>query len=232
MAMLRSALFALVFYPCTLLAALAVPLVALRGRAAMIRYAGGWTRFHRWCARRLLGIETRVEGTFPVGPALIAAKHQAMYETLELVRLLGDPAVVVKQELVRIPLWGFAARRYGVIPIDRDASAKALRGMLAAARVAEADGRSILLFPEGTRVAPGERPPLRAGFAGLYRALALPVVPVAIDSGRLLPRGAFVKRAGVVTLRIGAPVPPGLPRREAEARVHAAINALESPAPR
>lgn len=232
MAVLRSLLFAAIFYPCTLLAVLVVPLVALRGRAAMIRYAGGWTRFHRWCALRLLGIETRVEGAFPPGLALIAAKHQAMYETLELVRLLGDPAVVLKQELAAIPLWGFAARRYGVIPIDRDASAKALRGMLAAARVAAAEGRSILLFPEGTRVAPGESPPLRAGFAGLYRTLALPVVPIALDSGLLAPRGTFVRRAGVVTLRIGAPVPPGLPRREAEARVHAAINALEAPAPR
>ena len=89
------------------------------------------------------------------------------------------------------------------------------------------EGRSIVIFPEGTRVRPGESPPLRAGFAGLYRALGVPVVPVALDSGRLWPR-AGAKRAGTVTFRFGAPVPPGLPRAEVEAAVHRAMNALEA----
>jgi 1-acyl-sn-glycerol-3-phosphate acyltransferase len=90
-----------------------------------------------------------------------------------------------------------------------------------------AAGRPILIFPEGTRVLPGEQPPLRAGFAGLYRSLNLPVVPVALDSAKVSPRRSFIKRPGTVTFRFGDPIPPGLPRAEAEARVHAAINALE-----
>jgi 1-acyl-sn-glycerol-3-phosphate acyltransferase len=90
----------------------------------------------------------------------------------------------------------------------------------------------VIIFPEGTRVAPGETPPLRAGFAGLYRALGLPVVPVAVDSGRLWGRGV-VKRSGTVTFKVGETIPPGLQRDEAERRVHAAINALElAPQPR
>jgi 1-acyl-sn-glycerol-3-phosphate acyltransferase len=127
-----------------------------------------------------------------------------------------------------MPGWGRAARLYGMIPVDRAGGATALRRMLKAADQAVAAGRPIIIFPEGTRVAPGEQPPLQPGFAGLYRALGLPVVPVAIDSGRLWPRHRFIKRPGFVTFRFADPIPPGLPRREIEARVHAAINALEN----
>jgi 1-acyl-sn-glycerol-3-phosphate acyltransferase len=100
--------------------------------------------------------------------------------------------------------------------------------MMRAAESAIAEGRPILIFPEGTRVAPGETPPLQPGFAGLYRALKLPVVAVALNSGRLWPRRRFAKRPGVVAMRFSAPIPPGLGRAEIEARVHDAINALET----
>jgi 1-acyl-sn-glycerol-3-phosphate acyltransferase len=85
-----------------------------------------------------------------------------------------------------------------------------------------------MIFPEGTRVLPGEQPELQPGFAGLYKMLALPVVPIALDSGRVWPRRSFVKFPGRVTMKVGETIPPGLPRKEIEARVHAAINALES----
>ncbi|SFS04906.1 lysophospholipid acyltransferase family protein [Sphingomonas jatrophae] len=230
MIVLRSLLFAMIFYPGSLSAALSSPIAALFGRPALIRHAIRWTRFHHWCARVLLRIDTRVEGEMPTGPVLIAAKHEAMYETLELVRLLNGPAVVLKQELADLPFWGWAARRYGCVPVDRAGSAAALRRMTADAKAHAATGRQVVIYPEGTRVPPGESPPLRPGFAGLYRTLGLPVVPVALDSGTLLPRGRFLKRPGVVTIRFGAPVPPGLPRREAEARVHEAINQLNGAA--
>ena len=99
--------------------------------------------------------------------------------------------------------------------------------MMALGKAAKADGRPVVIFPEGTRTAPGTTPELRPGFAGLYRALGLPVVPIALDSGRLWPRRGFVKQPGIVTMRFGEAIPPGLPRHEIEARVHAAINALE-----
>jgi 1-acyl-sn-glycerol-3-phosphate acyltransferase len=101
--------------------------------------------------------------------------------------------------------------------------------MLKAGQAAVAAGRPLAIFPEGTRIPPGQQPPLQAGFAGLYRAFGIPVVPIALDSGRLWPRGSIIKKAGIVTVRFGAPIPPGLPRKEIEARVHAAINALETP---
>lgn len=227
--MLRSLISMIVFYSLTVpIVLLTVPVAAL-GRRPLRRYVLGWVTFHGWCCRWLLGIRTRIEGEIPAGPVLFAAKHQAMYETLELVRILDEPAVVMKRQLADIPVFGWATRRYGCIAIDRSGGAAALRAMMREADMALAEERPILIFPEGTRVLPGEQPPLQPGFSGLYRRLGLPVVPVALDSGRVWPKG-WIKRSGVVTMRFGAPIPPGLPRKEVEQRVHEAINALEAAA--
>lgn len=227
---LRTLAFTIAFYAGTVFFVAAAALASPFGQAPVQRIAEAWARYHRRCAALLLGVRTRIEGNVPAGAVLVASKHQAMYETLEVVIILRRPQVVMKRELARIPVWGRIARRYGMIPVDRTGGAAALRQLMADAKVAVAEGRPIVIFPEGTRVTPGEQPELQPGFAGLYRAFNLPVVPVALDSGRLWPRHLFTKRPGVVTMRFGDPIPPGLPRREIEARVHAAINALEAPA--
>lgn len=232
MQMLRSLLYAAIFYPGTAVFILACFVASLFGAEPMRAMVRRWTRFHYWLARNLLGIRTEVVGEIPPGPHLIAVKHQSMYETLEMVRLTGTPVVVLKHELSDLPGFGWATRHWGVIPVDREAGAKALREMLAAGKAAVAANRAVLIFPEGTRVAPGEQPALRPGFAGLYRALGLPVVPVAVDSGRLWGRG-LVKRPGVVTFKVGETIRTGLDRNEVERRVHTAINALDlAPQPR
>ncbi|HVF95158.1 MAG TPA: lysophospholipid acyltransferase family protein [Sphingomonas sp.] len=225
-AWIRTTIFRIVFYGLSVPIVVSVPISALFGQRAVIAHATLWTRFHRWAARVLLGINVRVEGIRPAGPALYAAKHQAMFETLELQALLDGPAMVLKEELANIPAWGWAARRYGALVIDRAASAKALRQMMREGKAAKEAGRSVLIFPEGTRVLPGEQPPLKSGFAGLYRALGMVTVPVAIDSGVLWPKSG-AKRAGTITFRFGEAIPPGLPRDEIDARVHAAINELD-----
>ena len=224
---LRSLLFAAIFYPGTVLYVLAAFPVALFGREAVRRHTRRWAAFHRRCASGILGIRSKVEGTIPTGAVLIPAKHQSMFETLEVVMLLDRPAVVMKRQLADIPLFGWAAQRYGMIPVDREGGAAALRSMMRAAGEAIAEGRPIVIFPEGTRVSPGETPQIEAGFAGLYRMLKLPVVPLALDSGKVWPRRSFVKRPGNVTMRFCETIPPGLKRDEIEARVHAAINTLE-----
>lgn len=227
MAFLRSLAFVLIFYSGTFLCVLVALPASLFGRQPLRGVTHFWVAFHGWCTRNLLGIRTRIEGDVPQGAVLVAAKHQSMYETMEVVSFLHEPAIIMKRELSDIPLWGWVARRYGIIPVDREGGATALRHMMRAAASAIAEGRPLIIFPEGTRVAPGERPPLQPGFAGLYRALKLPVVPLAVNSGLLWPRGKFLKRPGIVTFRFAPPIPPGLKRDEIEARVHEAINALD-----
>ena len=227
MAWLRSALFAFFFYSGSVVAVLLALPAAWIGRGPLLHLTFGWARWHRLCARYILGIRTRIEGTPPKGPALVASKHQSMFETVEMLLLLDEPAVVLKRQLADIPGWGSVAQSYGVIPVDREGGAAALRRILRAARKSVAEGRPILIFPEGTRVHPGEQPPLQPGFAGLYSALGLPVAPVALDSGRLWPRRSFVKRSGVITVRFEEQIPPGLPRAEIEEKVRQAINSLD-----
>jgi 1-acyl-sn-glycerol-3-phosphate acyltransferase len=225
--LLRSIAYATIFYPATVLFVFAGIAATLFGRQPTRNLVRSWTRFHYRLCRALLGIRSEVEGKIPVGAVLIAVKHQSMYETLEMVRICDAPVIVLKRELSEIPLFGWLTRRYGVIPVDRKAGPKALREMVSGGRDAVAEGRAVLIYPEGTRVAAGEKPPLRPGFAGLYRALGLPVVPVAVDSGRLWGKG-IVKRSGTIHLRFGETIPTGLDREEIEARVHSAINALDS----
>jgi 1-acyl-sn-glycerol-3-phosphate acyltransferase len=223
MAVLRSTLFAILFY---LGSAIVVPLGAILSlvwEPAIAGTARLWARWF-WFLLPVLGIRVVVRGEIPQHAVIIASKHQSAFETIATLYLWNHPAVVLKAELMRIPFWGYLARRHGSIPVERDASTKAMRTMMRAAEVAIAHDRPIIIFPEGSRVPVGTAPPLKPGVAGLYKMLKLPVVPLALDSGKIWPRGAFVKRPGTITLDFGETIPAGLDRKEAEARIHAAIN--------
>jgi len=229
MIVLRNLLFYLAFYlgsPVYVL--LAAAQYALGMDQAYRLTVERWSRFHAAIARHLLGIKLMVEGHIPAGPILIAMKHQSFYEAIYVPGFFDRPAVFAKAELTRIPVWGKVGQHYGLIAVQRDQGASALRKMLAAAKAYSADGRPLVIFPEGTRVPFGQRGELQAGFAGLYKLLGLPVVPIAANSGPLYHR--WLKRAGTVTYKIGETIPPGLPREEIEARVQDAINALNGPA--
>jgi 1-acyl-sn-glycerol-3-phosphate acyltransferase len=222
----RSVLYILIFFGGSLFHAVTAFFGSLFSAPLMRWAVRGWSRYQYFCAHHILGIEVLVDGILADRPVLYAIKHESMFETIDMPRQFARPSVVAKKQLFDIPFWGKAAFAYGMIPVDRDGGAKALRDMLTRSRALLADGRAIIIFPEGTRVVRGEQPPLQSGFAGLYKMLGVPVVPVAVDSGKVMPRQSWMKRKGVITYKVGEEIPAGLPRAEVEQRVHAAINAL------
>lgn len=222
MNLLRSLAFYSVFYLGTLILLVIVPFQGARG---VRRVAGGWSALHRWCVRHLLRIRVIQQGGPIDGPALYAMRHESFFEAIDAPCVFGEPVIFAKQELLEIPAWGGAARRYGLIPVARDDGAKALRDLMRAAKGAKAECRPFLIFPEGTRTPHGDEGAIVSGFAGLYKLLDLPVVPVAVNSGPLYR--SFVKRPGQITYRFGPAIETGLPREEVEAMVRDAINALQ-----
>jgi 1-acyl-sn-glycerol-3-phosphate acyltransferase len=221
---LRSIAFAVLFFGGSVLLGLFTPATRNCGPAINRWMCEVWSGWQRWCTVHVLRIRVVVEGTVPSGAVLVAIKHEAMFEAVDQPTLFDYPAIFAKVELMKVPGWGKSGMRYGLVPVERDQGAKALRKMIAAAREFSAIPRPLLIFPEGTRVPHGQKPPLQSGFAGIYKLVGLPVVPVAVNSGPLF-RG-FWKRSGTITYRVGETIPAGLPREEIEARVHAAINAL------
>jgi 1-acyl-sn-glycerol-3-phosphate acyltransferase len=177
-----------------------------------------------------LGHEIRGLERLPRGGFILAMKHQSAWDAVILPLLLGDPAPVVKRELLALPFYGWYLARAGAIPIDRKTGAGALRAMLAAARPAAAEGRPIVIFPEGTRTAPGEKRLYQPGVAALYQTLSLPLVPAAVNSGLYWGRRSLSKRKGRIILEFLQPIPPGWPRKkvmeELETRIESASAAL------
>ncbi|MBV9784877.1 MAG: 1-acyl-sn-glycerol-3-phosphate acyltransferase [Acidisphaera sp.] len=189
-----------------------------------------WARLTLAAARRICGIELVVIGREHLpqgGPALIASQHQSAYDTMVWLTLLPHPSYVLKRELTRIPLFGPLMIPSGMIPLDRGAGAGAVRALLRASASALAQGRQVVIFPEGTRVRPGEVRPLQPGIAAVAARAGLPVIPVATDSGHRWGRRAFRKYPGPIHMVVLPPIPAGLPREALMARLAAAL--LERP---
>jgi 1-acyl-sn-glycerol-3-phosphate acyltransferase len=173
-------------------------------------------RNFEWIERHVGGITYRVVGEeyVPKGAAIIASKHQSAWETFKVHLLFGDPAVVLKKTLVYVPIWGWYLSRSGVVPVNRAKGHRALLEMMTAAQKFAKDGRKIVIFPQGTRLAPTAYKPYKGGIAALYEELNIPVVPMALNSGLIWPRNSFLKKPGVITVEFLPPIPPGLPRAE------------------
>jgi 1-acyl-sn-glycerol-3-phosphate acyltransferase len=225
MIVLRALLFNLVlFLSGAVFLSLSMPAL-LMPRRFTILVGDIWFAFLLTALRVICGISHEIRGleNIPDTPCIIAAKHQSAWDTFAFVTFIKDAAYVIKQELTRIPVYGWLLIKAAMVPVDRAAGAKALRNMIRTARSRLADGRHIVIFPEGTRTAPGQRRSYLPGVAALYSQLAVPVVPVALNSGLFWPRRAFLKRPGHIVVEILPPIPSGLPRREFMERLQSAI---------
>lgn len=233
MTRVRALLFNIAFFGLTALLGLAGLPLLLAPRETVMRFGRFWAKCVLALLRAIVGLDGEIRGRarLPLGACVVAMKHQSAWDTLILPVVLGDPAVVLKRELLWVPFYGWYAARAGSIAIDRKGGAAALRRMVTAARTAAAQGRQIVIFPEGTRTAPGRRLAYQPGVAALYQALHLPVVPAAVNSGLYWGRRSFVKRRGRIILEFLDPIAPGLSRRELmaqlESRIETATSALE-----
>ncbi len=229
---MRSLLFNAAFWAWTLIMLLIAAGLLLRPRRSMIRHAERWERGIQWLLRTIVGLDYRVRGRdrLPDGPAIYALKHQSAWDTVSTHLLIRDPAIALKQELTRIPIFGRCLLHAGMIRIDRGRGTRALRSLIDGGRRAAARGRAIVIFPEGTRTPVGGRNPYHPGVAALYKHLELPVVPVALNSGLFWGRRRFAKRRGRITVAFLAPIMPGMERKafmaELERRIETATEAL------
>src|SRR6516164_1096573 len=228
----RALIFNVAFFAWTAIAGTVGLPFLIAPRALTMRFGQFWARTVLTLLRVIVGLDHEIRGLdrLPRSACIIAMKHQSAWDTLIPLVVLGDPAAVVKRELLLLPFYGWYAARAGSIGIDRKAGARALRRMIAAARPIADEGRPIVIFPEGTRVAPGARLPYQPGVVALYQALALPLVPAAVNSGLFWGRRSFVKRPGRIVLEFLEPIPPGWPRprlmAELEQRIESATAAL------
>jgi 1-acyl-sn-glycerol-3-phosphate acyltransferase len=225
---LRSLLFALVEIvtvpPFALLAIATFPLPPL----TRYRVITLWSRLVVRCAQWLCGIRYRVLGRerIPGAPFIILSKHQSAWETLAFQLIFPPQVWVLKRELLRIPLFGWGLAMLSPIAIDRGSGPRALRQMLEQGRDRLARGFCVVIFPEGTRTAPGERREYHPGGAWLAAQTALPVLPVAHNAGSVWPRNSFLKRPGLVTVSVGEPIAPqGLTPQQLNARAEEWIEA-------
>jgi 1-acyl-sn-glycerol-3-phosphate acyltransferase len=178
-----------------------------------------------WLLRVICGTKMEVRGHRKLlpGPVIVAVKHQAAWDTFALIPLMKDPALVMKAELLSIPLYGAFCRKFELIPIQREWGPSALRQMVREARNRALQGREIVIFPEGTRKSPGALPDYKPGILFLYQDLKLSVCPVALNSGAFWPRHSYRRYPGTIIAEFLDPIPPGLPRQEFMDRLQTAI---------
>lgn len=227
MLLLRSLLFTLAFYVTTALFLVLGSWLLLGPRS----WAMAGLRTHAivsvWLLKMIAGTKLEVRGRekLPGGAVLVVSKHQSAWDTFGLVPLFRDPAIVLKDELKWIPFYGWFCVKFEHILVKRDKAARALKAMIADAQQRAGQGREIVIFPEGTRQAPGAPPDYKPGYVALYEALALPCVPLALNSGLFWPRRSLLRLPGTIVVEFLDPIPPGLSRKEFRALLEERLEA-------
>jgi 1-acyl-sn-glycerol-3-phosphate acyltransferase len=227
-----SALFNLVFLPGTAVAVMGMILLLPFPRMAMQWAVRNWSWVQHWALKVLVGLDFEVRGRENIagGAAIYASKHQSAWDTYAYYLLFPDPAYIMKVELMRIPVWGWMAKKCEAISVDRAGGAGALKTLVRDVKNRLAAGRQVIIFPEGTRTEPGRSLPYQPGIAALYSQCDAPVVPVALNSGLFWGRRNFRKQPGSIIIEFLPAIPAGLRRREfmqtLESRIEEAADRL------
>jgi 1-acyl-sn-glycerol-3-phosphate acyltransferase len=216
---LRSLAFVIQMY--AMMAAMGLvylPLAALDRRHA---HAGvrNYARWVRWTARRMVGIESEVRGEVPTGEVLIAAKHQSFLDIIIMISVLERPRFIMKASLRYAPVLGWFALRIGCIPVERGRRAEAIAQMRRGVASGRVDPGQLIIYPQGTRVAPGAWLPYKVGASVLYGELGQPCVPAATNVGVFWPRTGILRRPGRAVVQFLEPIPPGRPPKDVLAEI-------------
>lgn len=223
--MIRSFFFNLWFYGAILLVGgLGIPLAAINKRNAL-KVSHLWAAVVVWGLRFIMGTKIEYRGleNLPKGPFMLAGKHLSALDTIVPYIITKNPAFVFKKELFKMPVFGWYLKSAGMIGIDRDGKMAALKSMVAEANECLADGRPIVIFPEGTRQELNAEPDYKSGVAGIYSLLNVPCVPMALNTGVFWPAHGFRHYTGNVIIEILPPIETGLKRQEFMDRLQNAI---------
>ena len=225
MVVLRSWSFAAVYYIVTALFLLLGFWLLFAPRSWAMRAQALHAKTSLWLLAKICGTRLEVRGRekLPEGACLVVSKHQSMWDTFALFPLFRDPAIVLKDELKWIPFYGWFCLKFEHILVKRDKASATLKAMVRDARARAADGREIIIFPEGTRATPGATPDYKPGYVALYQGLSLPAVPLALNSGLYWPRRSILRYPGTIIVEFLDPIPPGLPRAEFRCRIEDSI---------
>lgn len=222
---IRSLVFNVLFYVVLIVYLLAALPTFLMPRSGIMSICRVWSRTNLFLLRVICNIDVEFRGAekIPPGAIVVASKHQSLWETFALIELFPDFVYILKRELQWIPVFGWYTIKARMIPVNRGAGASALSDMTERAKESCAEGRQILIFPEGTRRPVGAEPRYKFGVAQIYAACNVPCVPVALNSGLFWPRRTFLRFPGTVRVEVLDPIAPGLTREEMLARVSEAV---------
>ena len=221
----RSIAFNLAFYLVLFVYLIVALPTLLMPRGVLVALVKNWSRVNFWLLRNICDLRYEVIGHEKIGhgPLLVASKHQSMWETFALMTVFGDPAYILKRELMWIPFFGWCAWKTDMIPVDRGAGSQALADMTTRAKAEVDRARQLIIFPEGTRRAPGAEPKYKFGVAHLYSEIGVPCLPVALNSGLYWPRRSFRRYPGTIKVEICDPIAPGMDKQAFLARVQIEI---------
>jgi len=221
----RSLIFVAQMYLALALLALIFTPIAIFRREASLYWMQAFCRWVRFSARIIVGLRSEVRGTVPSGAVLIAAKHQSFFDSIIMFSILDAPRFIMKKQLVYVPLAGWNALRIGCIPVDRGKRGAAIKQMVEAVAAGAQRPGQLIIYPQGTRIAPGVQVPYKVGTGVLYSQLQQVCVPVGTNVGVFWPRKGILRKPGLAVVEFLPPIPPGMEVAPFMAKLEAVVEA-------